>query len=352
VAGRIEVGLARLAESRLTPQVVLGTVLRSQCVLEEEWNMWPVIIRHALINTYFGMVLLLAACTPDDTPLASIPWPKGRVNIAQAARLDQTVSLEIIEEKTPKLSKPAVVRGSATREEKAIAQGVPPRRVTIRDKQTIDQFVQSLNQELRVGIPPACIPQYVFRFHLPNGVIGEFYYMCEPIGPASFIGGDLSDKSFRLGGWVIVPEQFRTLVDAHLAMGAIQDIVSAERQFQSAMVLDVNKNGVGEHGTLDHLQQAELIETLPHGYRFEVVMAGDPARDEKEFFVYGVPVNRQPNPPPRWIPDLVWSQWVRLRPPFVGYTFASDQTGEIRRADLRDSPPITREESRTWERVR
>ena len=316
--------------------------------------MRPIITRRALAKACLGVFLLMASCTSDDAPYSGTPMPKakGPVNIAQAAKLAQSVSIEIIEEKVPRLSKPTAHLGSATREDKVVAQEVPPRRVIIRDKQTIDQFVQSLNQEFRLGIPPACIVQYVFRFHLLNGVIAEFGYMCEPIGPASFIWGGLSDKSFRLGGWAILPEQFRMLVDARLAMGAIQDIVSAERKFQSAKILDANKNGVGEYGTLDLLKEAELIETLPYGYRFEVVLSGDPARDEKDLFVYGVPVTPKPSPPPWWIPGFVWSQWLRLFPPFVGYTFASDQTGGIRRADLRESRSITREESQTWERVR
>ena len=316
---------------------------RVGCLIGEERKMWSATACHALTPTCLGVALLLLSCSADDAPLPTIHWPKGQVNIARAARLAQTVLIEIVEEKMPLASPP----GSAP-ERKA----VPPRRVLIRDRQTIAQIVQALDREVPLGVPPACIRQYAVRFHLSNNVVGEFDYMCEPVGPASFIWGQLSDKSFDLGGWAILPEQFRILVDTHLAMGAIQDIVSAERQFQVAAILDANKNGVGEYGTRKDLEQAGLIETLPDGHRFEVVVTGDPARDEKAFFVYAVPTVYAPSPPPWRIPGFVWAQWLRLRPPFIGYTFVSDQTDEIRWADLRAPRTVTLEETRTWEKIR
>ena len=144
-----------------------------------------------------------------------------------------------------------------------------------------------------------------------------------------------------------------------LAVEGLDGIARAEETFRSKATPDQNKNHAGEYGTLDQLIQAGVLERdyvtrLTRGYyRFVVVVSGDPARDEKEFFAYASPVKYSPGEE-----SLVW--WyvpggscvaaLHPTPGIARHTWASDESGVIRRADLGGSRPVTREETRKWER--
>ena len=144
-----------------------------------------------------------------------------------------------------------------------------------------------------------------------------------------------------------------------VARWLIGDIVDSELTFRS------DKNGTGRFGTLDELRNPRLrlplpgrfdnlyLGFLPRGYRFVVVLTGDPARDEKEFFVYATPVRYRKNWLDRFPVFFSSSLSFLLRqPPAARFTYAADETGAIRRADLGGSRPVTRGETSTWELVR
>jgi hypothetical protein len=140
----------------------------------------------------------------------------------------------------------------------------------------------------------------------------------------------------------------------------VREIVSAEERFQSAAKLDANKNGVGEFGTLADLAQAKLVSDrfvsppAPHSYRYLVVLSGDPASDEKEFFVYATPTHYQPAEPETWgwLPGASWLASTRPHRYIDQFSFASDETKVIRQADLGGSRDVTREETRNWQEVK
>lgn len=153
------------------------------------------------------IVLLLAAgcvfgagpSTPGAVPTA------GRVNIAQAAGLTQTEAIEIAQFTS------ATVKSGYTV------------RTTIRDPQTIAQWITVLNNELAVGQMPACIADYELRFKRADGVAATFGYMCR--GKESYIiRGATSDRSFVLAGEVQLPDQFKTLVEAALVKQSMQSL--------------------------------------------------------------------------------------------------------------------------------
>lgn len=139
------------------------------------------------------------------------------------------------------------------------------------------------------------------------------------------------------------------------AVRGLRQIVVAERQFLADARLDVDKNGVPEYGSLDQLRQAGLLEDWDvargpyRGYRYTVVLAGDPRRDEKEFFVFASPTHygREGT---AWflVPGYSLVKGLRLAPPLAVRTFASDETGVIRGADLGGSRAVTHEEAQRW----
>ena len=130
--------------------------------------------------------------------------------------------------------------------------------------------------------------------------------------------------------------------------GGVRTIVTAELGFQNEAKLDANKNGVPEYGTLEQLRQAGFIsESLVNprkdrGYRFKVILSGDPARDEKEFFVVAAPVHYGSAGRTISLVDAFRAHGART-------TFAADESGVIRRADLGSSRSVTREETQKWE---
>jgi hypothetical protein len=134
------------------------------------------------------------------------------------------------------------------------------------------------------------------------------------------------------------------------AVGGVRTIVTAETTFKSDAKLDAHKNGISEFGTLAQLQQAGLLTeryTTPSpssGYRYVLVLAEDPARNEKEFFVYATPTNYG-NPAGFSISLL---NLIRPRPAGGIRTFSADEMGVIRFADLGGARAVTREEAQKW----
>jgi len=137
------------------------------------------------------------------------------------------------------------------------------------------------------------------------------------------------------------------------AVGAVRTIVTAETTFRADKKLDANKNGIPEYGTPEQLHQAGLIPDSyrkpggPGGYRLVVVLTGDPAQDEKEFFVYATPDNY--GSPPAVSISLV--EAIRPQRRFGLRSFAADETGEIREADLGGSRAVTRAVAQKWKKL-
>lgn len=123
----------------------------------------------------------------------------------------------------------------------------------------------------------------------------------------------------------------------------------AEQEFQSNATLDANKNGLGEYGSLEQLHKAGLLGDMTWTqmqrpiYRYSVVLTGDATRDEKQYFVYAVPVHYGHT-------RVEFSLIKALRPyiPYARRTFASDETGVVRAADLGGSRDVTRAEAEKW----
>ncbi|MBI4165969.1 MAG: hypothetical protein HY508_09580 [Acidobacteria bacterium] len=140
---------------------------------------------------------------------------------------------------------------------------------------------------------------------------------------------------------------------ASSAVGAIRTIVTAEITYATDKKLDVNHNGIPEYGTLEQLRQAGLIPDSyltprsPGNYQLVVVLSGDPARNEKEFFVYATP--RQYREPASLVITLSLIEAIRPRGQYGIRSFAADESGIIRFADLRGARAVTREEARKWE---
>lgn len=136
------------------------------------------------------------------------------------------------------------------------------------------------------------------------------------------------------------------------ALGTVRTINTAEVSFQSDAMLDTNKNGVGEYGSIEQLQKAGLIEAgflsraEQRGYRVTLVVRGDPAQDEKQYFVSAVPLNYGE---PRRTLSLL-AAWGPAQP-FARRSFASDESGVIRGRDLGGARPVTPEETQKWEPI-
>ena len=133
------------------------------------------------------------------------------------------------------------------------------------------------------------------------------------------------------------------------AVTNLRIITTAEVEFQNNATLDVNKNGVGEYGSLEQLHKAGLLDDFLWKrlqrpiYRYVVVLNGDPARDEKQYFIYAAPVHY--GRPPITISLL---RTFLPHVPYARRTFASDETGVVRAADLGGSRDVTRAEAEKW----
>lgn len=135
----------------------------------------------------------------------------------------------------------------------------------------------------------------------------------------------------------------------HAAYVNLRVINDAEQRFRSDAVIDVNKNGLGEYGSLEDLHKAGLLDEAFWArlqrpiYRYVVVLSGDPARDEKQYFIYATPVHY--GRPPQGLSLL---RALQTYVPYARRTFACDQTGVVRAADLGGSRAVTGEEAAKW----
>lgn len=111
----------------------------------------------------------------------------GRVNVAQAAGLAQTVRIEITD----------AGYGPSTR--------ASPRVLT--DQPTIQAIVQTLDRPLPLQAPAACLPQYRLRFHLSSGRDEDFRYLCQ--GGVAILGGD---QAFWQGQQIEAPAELDRLL--------------------------------------------------------------------------------------------------------------------------------------------
>jgi hypothetical protein len=135
------------------------------------------------------------------------------------------------------------------------------------------------------------------------------------------------------------------------AVSGLRHIAGAEETFRSSANSDQNKIPVGEYGTLDQLTQGGILDHLEQReYRFVLVVSGDPARDKKEFFAYASPVKYSYGEWVGWsfLPGGSWVAALHPTPPLTRHTFAIDESGVVRQADLGTSRPVTREETRNW----
>jgi hypothetical protein len=133
----------------------------------------------------------------------------------------------------------------------------------------------------------------------------------------------------------------------------MRTIVTAEITYKAASMLDVNKNGVSEFGTLAQLRQAGLlvdsyVASPNSSYRYVLELTGDPTRDEKQYFLYATP--RKYGRSSGGISLSLLRIW-RPRPSQAARTFATDETGVIRWADLDGSRAVTREEAQKWQPI-
>jgi hypothetical protein len=135
--------------------------------------------------------------------------------------------------------------------------------------------------------------------------------------------------------------------------GEVRTIVTAEMALRANGKLDVNKNGIPEFGTLTQLQQAGLLSdeyATPNprsGYHHVLVLADDPARNEKEFFLYSTPKGYGESPGF----GISLLKGLRPRPTGGRRTFSADETEVIRWADLGGSRAVTREEAQKWQPI-
>lgn len=150
-----------------------------------------------IVSLFFCSALVLAGCASKVTRFGE----GERVNLARAARLSESQAIEIAER-------------SLTANPTAAPENRPGYvvRATISERDAINEWVKTLDRELVVGMLPACIPQYEVRFLLSAGTVASFGYMCHNDRPW-LISGSLSDGSFRLGGEVQAPDEFKVLLD-------------------------------------------------------------------------------------------------------------------------------------------
>jgi len=162
------------------------------------------------------------------------------------------------------------------------------------------------------------------------------------VGAAVVLFTLLAGGNYVLSAFVWRPSQIRSVEVRGAA--TLKSLVTAEAKFRSAAVRDVNKNGVGEYSTLEELQRAGFLATLPESYRVAVVLSGNPARDEREFFAYATPTNYGK---PGLMPGTSLLQAIRPGL-YARASLAVDETGVIRGTDLGSSRAVTREETLKW----
>ncbi|MBI4165970.1 MAG: hypothetical protein HY508_09585 [Acidobacteria bacterium] len=136
-------------------------------------------------------------------------------------------------------------------------------------------------------------------------------------------------------------------------LSVIRSIVTAEINYAAGKKIDANHNGIPEYGTMEQLIQDGLNANYffgadsPGGYDFAVLLSGDPVRDEKEFLVVATPRNygKPANSALRF--SLIRAFRPTRRASLRSY--ATDETGVIRFADLGGARAVTREAAQRWQ---
>ncbi len=132
-------------------------------------------------------------------------------------------------------------------------------------------------------------------------------------------------------------------------VGRVRNLATAQETFKSARTLDQNKNGVGEYGNFEQLKKAGLLDPNwelrgpNNAYQYALILSGERGHDEKEFFAYATPTNYGDV---HWTLSLIGA--MRPQPRYAKHTFAVDESGIIRAADLGGSRAVTREEAQKW----
>jgi hypothetical protein len=135
-----------------------------------------------------------------------------------------------------------------------------------------------------------------------------------------------------------------------VAASTVRSVMNAQEWYRTNAHRDKNRNGVGEYGTLEELQQAGRLRDLsPAAYRFALVVSDDPAVREREFTIVATPREYGDQ---RWLDWLPGASAFGLHRPVARFTFAGDETGAVRCADLGGSLLAAREYIRTWPEVR
>jgi len=137
------------------------------------------------------------------------------------------------------------------------------------------------------------------------------------------------------------------------AVSAVRNIITAEITYVADKRLDANQNGISEYGTLEQLREAGLIPDFylapegPGGYRLSVVLRRELTGDEKEFFAYAAPghYGRPARVGISLLKAFLLHRYYGVR------TFAADESGEIRGADLGGARAVTREEAQKWAKL-
>ncbi len=140
----------------------------------------------------------------------------------------------------------------------------------------------------------------------------------------------------------------RTAMYEASAVGTLRSISTAEVTFKTTP--DASGKPPDAYGTLEQLQQARLIDDriiTERGRRpYEFNLALDSAR--QQFLLSAVPV-KYITPESNW-PFLLpgYSLIEANRPRGARRSFAVDETGVIRQADLGGARTVTREQARKW----
>lgn len=151
-----------------------------------------------------------------------------------------------------------------------------------------------------------------------------------------------------------------------MAVGSLHSLAKAEQVYAS-------RDASQRYATIQQLREAQVPLTMDFGesnndprvydpYLDGTIRAGyrynsSVHSDGKGFLITAVPATYEKDVRPLRVPGASW--WYRLRSPLkrsdseVGQrTFAVDETGVIRAADLGTTRPITREEAEKWKALR
>lgn len=133
------------------------------------------------------------------------------------------------------------------------------------------------------------------------------------------------------------------------AVGGMRALQTAETTFKQSPGPD--RTPLNLYGSLEDLRKAQLIDDIflnhrtRYGYRYSLIL--EPSR--QQFLAYAVPEEYLPRTT-QWRAFVPGGSWVDALRPRRGATrsFAVDETGIIRAADLGASRPVTRQEAQKW----